>query len=223
MKKIILSLISISFTIILFAQQPFRFWKDIEQFKTQDSIAFPATKQILFIGSSSFTNWQDVNDYFPGYHILNRAFGGSTLVDVMRYRYEVIYPYNPRQIVMYCGENDIASDKNITANTVTARFTALYKIIRDKYPTVPFAYISMKPSPSRMRLMPEMKKANQQIKSFLSKEKSAKYIDVYSLMLQKNGRPMSHIFLKDSLHMNKDGYAIWQKAIHPHLIKPVKK
>jgi len=103
------------------AQNP-PFWNDIQAFKKQDSIAMPTNYKTLFIGSSSLTNWltleQDLAEYAP----LNRAFGGSTLLDVIRYRKDVIEKYNPARIVIYCGENDIASSDTISGKTVFERF-----------------------------------------------------------------------------------------------------
>lgn len=196
-----------------------RFWKDIQQFKQSDSAAFPAPGQILFIGSSSFTRWQDVNDYFPGYAILNRGFGGSSLPDLIWYRYELIYAYAPRQIVVYCGENDLAGSRDLTAAAVAERWKTLYKYIRDKYPSTPLAYVSMKPSPSRAHLFSKYKEANGLIKALLEKDKQAVFIDVYSLMLNKDGSIMEDLFVEDRLHMNAKGYAIWKKAIAPYLKK----
>jgi hypothetical protein len=46
------------------------------------------------VGSSSFTKWTDVQNYFPDHPIINRGFGGSTLLDVMMYAGDVILPYN---------------------------------------------------------------------------------------------------------------------------------
>ena len=83
------------------AQEPLRFWNEVQALKNQDSLHFPAAGQILFIGSSSFTKWTDVQEYFPSYKILNRAFGGSTLLDLITYRYEILYPYQPKQILIY--------------------------------------------------------------------------------------------------------------------------
>ena len=220
MKKILL-LLFCSFTIaIVFAQkEPYPFWNDVQKFKKLDSASFPASKQILFIGSSSFTMWRDVGDYFPKHKIINRAFGGSQLVDLIRYRYEVIYPYQPKQIVMYCGENDIASSDTVTGRVAVERFKTLFTLIRAKYPKVPFAYVSMKPSPARERLMPEYKAANEGIAAFLKTQKKAVYIDVYNKMLKPDGSPMTDIFLKDNLHMNAEGYKIWQKIMRPYLKK----
>ena len=44
------------------------------------------------------------------------GFGGSTLVDVIRYSYHVILPYHPKQVVIYCGENDLAYAETVTPN-----------------------------------------------------------------------------------------------------------
>jgi lysophospholipase L1-like esterase len=38
-------------------------------------------------------------------------------------------------------------------------------------------------------------------------------------MLNEQAQPKPEIFLKDNLHMNAKGYAIWQNKIKPHLIK----
>ena len=195
------------------------FWNDIQSFKKQDSLKFPAKGQILFTGSSSFTKWKDVQDYFPGYPIINRGFGGSTLPDLIRYTPDVIYPYQPKQIVIYCGENDFASSDTVSVTTVVNRFKTLFALIRNKYRDVPLAYVSMKPSPSRAHLMAKYVEANRIIKEFLEKQPKTAFIDVYSKMLKPDGQPMDDIFLEDRLHMTAKGYAIWQKIMQPYLVK----
>src|ERR1700736_1860158 len=110
----------LAFTCI-YAQQA-AFYNDIQAFKKKDSVHMPAKHSILFIGSSSFTKWTDVQDYFPGYPIINRGFGSSTLPDVIRYADDIIFPYQPKQIVIYCGENDLAASDTVTAETVVERF-----------------------------------------------------------------------------------------------------
>lgn len=201
------------------AQPGLPYWNEIQSFKTTDSLHFPEKNQVLFIGSSSFRLWKDVNADFPGYKILNRAFGGATLLDVIRYRYDVIYPYQPRQIVLYCGENDFAASDTVTSEMVVSRLITLYKLIRDKYPTVPFVFVSIKPSPSRAHLQEKMARANEQIRSFLQVERNAQFADVYSAMLTSEGKIREDIFIEDRLHMNKTGYTIWKKILKPFLKK----
>lgn len=197
--------------------QPFA--KEIAAFKKQDSASFPPKEAILLIGSSSFTLWKDVQSYFPTHTIVNRAFGGSTLLDVIRYTEDVVYPYQPKQILIYCGENDFAANDSLNPAQVTQRFINLFELIRSKDKKVQITYVSMKPSPSRKHLMPKYMEANRRIKNFLKKKKRTAYVDVYTAMLQKDGTPMTDIFLADNLHMNKKGYAIWQKIIEPYLLK----
>ncbi len=214
----------LSITIFLFvanaigAQNP-PFWNDIQAFKKQDSISMPAAKQVLFVGSSSFTNWKDVQNYFPSIPIINRGFGGSSLPDLLRYKEEVIFKYKPKQIVIYCGENDFAGSDTVSVSTVVKRFTELFGLIRSRYKDIPIAYVSMKPSPSRQHLMPKFEKANMEIQQFLKKYKKTVFIDVYNSMLKPDGTPMTDIFLQDNLHMNAKGYAIWKKQMTPHLLK----
>lgn len=199
------------------------FYDDIQTFKKQDSNSFPSKNAILFVGSSSFTNWTDVQSYFPKHTIINRGFGGSALTDVIRYANDVIIPYQPKQIVIYCGENDLASSDTVTAQMVSARFKNLFTLIRKNNSTVPVAFISLKPSLSRKHLWPKMVQANQLIKNYLSTKKRTAFIDVYNKMFNKDGTIMQDIFIEDDLHMNAKGYAIWQKAIEPYLIKTINK
>lgn len=218
-KAVYLLIIALYFLVPVKAQQGVPYWDEVQALKKKDSLSFPAANQVLFIGSSSFTMWKDVQDYFPKHKILNRAFGGSTLLDMTRFRYEVIYPYQPKQIVMYCGENDFASSDTVTVEMVVSRFKTLYKLIRAKYPATPFLYVSMKPSPSRAHLMPKYAEANKQIELFLKTDPKASFADVYSKMLKADGAPMEDIFLGDNLHMNAKGYAIWKKILEKRLLK----
>ncbi len=200
--------------------QPFA--NEINAFKKQDSISFPSKNAILFIGSSSFTKWTDVQKYFPDYTIINRGFGGSSLPDVIRYEKVIIFPYKPKQIVIYCGENDLAFSDTVTVQTVFERFKTLFSDIRNKWPKIPVAFVSIKPSPSRWHLKSKIEEANNLISQFLKKNKKTSFIDVYHKMLNPNGTPLPEIFLEDKLHMNAKGYAIWKKEIEPYLLKSKK-
>jgi len=206
-----------SVTYVLAYAQPFA--EEIKAFKKQDSLLFPPKNAILFVGSSSFLFWTDVYDYFPGYPIINRGFGGSSLPDLIYYANDIIFPYQPRQIVIYCGDNDLASADTITGVTVLNRFKTLFYLIRKKMPGENIVFISLKPSPSRIKLMPKDEIANNLISQFISTQKNISFVDVYHSMLNAEGRPIPEIFKEDSLHMNAKGYAIWQKAIKPYLSK----
>jgi lysophospholipase L1-like esterase len=195
------------------------FQKEILEFKKQDSLAFPPSNAILFVGSSSFTKWKDVSNYFPNHVIINRGFGGSTLLDVIHYKKDVISPYKPKQIVIYCGENDIASDPSISGKIVLKRFKELYKDIRKEYPKVSVVFISMKPCPIRWEMRERLMDGNLRIKKFIESQDNSVYVSVWEKMLDADKKPIASIFIKDQLHMNAEGYSIWQKIIEPVLLQ----
>jgi len=201
------------------AQQP-PFYNEVQQLKhkTDSIVKADASKNILFIGSSSFTMWHSVQADLPGYKIINNAFGGSTLLDVIRYVDDIVPAQNTKQIVIYCGENDLAADSSVTGEIVAKRFEELFHLLRKKIKNVPILYVSMKPSPSRVHLMDKMETGNKLIGYFLKKQKHRGYINVYNRMLNEDGTVMEDIFLQDRLHMNKAGYAIWIPLIKGALV-----
>lgn len=200
------------------AQKP-PFHDDIQSFKKQDSLKPPPKNAILFVGSSSFTMWTNVQEDFPMHTIINRGFGGSSLPDVIRYADQIILPYQPAQVVIYCGDNDLASSDTVSAQMVSDRFQHLFNVIRKQMPEVPIAFVSIKPSPSRAHLLEKVSIANELIKTFLKKQTKAAYIDVFSAMVDEQGKPKPDLFIDDRLHMNKKGYAVWLQVIEPYLIK----
>lgn len=195
------------------------FMNEIQDFKKKDSLNPPPKNAILFIGSSSFRKWTDAEKVFAAYPVINRGFGGSSLPDVIRYADDIILPYQPRQIFIYCGDNDLASSDMVTADTVVQRFRQLFQLIRSRMKKVPIAFVSIKPSPSRKIIMPKMVAANNAIRKFLRKQKNTKFVDVYHAMLLPSGYPDGSLFESDSLHMLPTGYAIWKEKIEPVLIK----
>jgi len=195
------------------------FYQDIQNFKKADKSYPPDKDIILFVGSSSFTYWKDVQKDLNNPMILNRGFGGSTLVDLWRYKEDVIFAYQPKQIVIYCGENDIASSEKVSSAEVLKRFKKLYKRIRSTFPEIQIAFISLKPSPSRWKMRDRMKETNHLIRQFAEVENNFVFVDIWDKMLNENGYPKSEIFVADSLHMNKFGYEIWVKALNNVLIK----
>jgi lysophospholipase L1-like esterase len=196
------------------------FQDEIDVFIKKDSIAMPAANSILFVGSSSFNYWKDISNYFPGYPIINRGFGGSSLTDIIHFNQETILKYKPKQIYIYCGENDIAASDTITPQIVFERFKTLHSIIRTHLGNkIPVLYVSIKPSVARWSMEEKFVAANTLIRDFINKQKHTQFLDVHSAMLDSNGMVYKDIFITDMLHMNAKGYAIWQKIIAPTLVK----
>lgn len=207
----------LALTSTLFFSQKHEYFDDIQNFKKLNAENPPQKDAILFLGSSSFTRWTDVGQYFPDKVIINRAFGGSRLADLNYYAEDLLNPYSPKQIVIYCGENDIVYKDKPNAEEVFKRFKQFYNTVRTQFPKANIAYVSIKYSPSREQFWPIMKKANKKIKCFLQWKKNANFIEINNAMKDENGNVRKDIFVEDMLHLNSDGYKIWTKVMYPYL------
>ncbi|RKR82435.1 lysophospholipase L1-like esterase [Mucilaginibacter gracilis] len=200
------------------AQSKHDYWDDVQTIKNFDKMYKAPAHPVLFVGSSSIRKWDDVEYTFAQYHALNRGIGGAVINDIIYYADDLIFNYKPRQIVLYVGENDVLSPIN-NGDTIFNRTLRLYKHIRAQMPGVPIVYISIKPSPSRQKYIQKVIDANKLIKAFLASEKNVVYVNIFDKMVDKEGKPQPELFVADMLHMNRDGYDIWKKAIKPHLLK----
>ena len=219
MKKFLSCFLACCWYGLALAQPAIRpFEKEVAAFARQDSLHPPPGKPILLIGSSSFSKWTDVQQYFPGYEILNRGFGGSSLEDLIYYAPQVLLAYTPRQIIVYCGENDLAASPQPSTKLVLKRFKQLYGLIRNQWPSVPIVYISIKPSPARWQLESSFVEANERIKGFIQKQKDIQFLDVHTAMLTTGGETRPELYIGDRLHMNEKGYEIWKNRLFPLLL-----
>lgn len=216
MKKMFSAFLLLTFA-LLFSQEKPMFWQDIQHFKELDQKNPPAKNAILLVGSSSFTKWTDVANYFPDKTIINRGFGGSRLTDLNYYANDLLNPYQPKQIIIYCGENDFADNDQLKADVVVDRFKTFYKKIRAKFPNVEVDYISIKYSPSREKLWPQMKEANKKIAAFMKKEPRAEFIDITKVMEDRDGNVREDLFVEDMLHMTPEGYKLWTSVMNPYM------
>lgn len=189
------------------------FEADIEKFEAADRINPPKPGGILFIGSSSIVRWTTLSTGFPGYNVINRGFGGSSISDSVRYADRIATPYKPKFIVFFAGTNDINDGKS--AETVFHDYQAFVGEVRAKLPGERILFISITPAPSRQAKWPVMKEANRLIHDFCSHDKNLLYLDEWNQFLTPEQGPRPELFVQDQLHMNPSGYAIWVKDLKP--------
>jgi GDSL-like lipase/acylhydrolase family protein len=214
--KFLLLLLLVGFTKV-YAQTGFPYAEEIRAFKHQDSLSFPKRNGILFIGSSSFRLWTDLEQRFPGKHITRRGVGGCELSNIVDYYTPyILFPYHPRKIFIYAGENDIAYGHS--ADSVLINFKKLYRMIHAKLRNSQIYYLSIKPSPSRAKYKEADLRANEQVKNFLKYRTNCKYLDMnQSIYKPGTTQPDSSLFKPDYLHLNSKGYDRWQKVLEPYL------
>jgi lysophospholipase L1-like esterase len=189
--------------------------KDMDDFAKQDAANPPPQDAVLFIGSSSIRKWTSLAEDFSGTPVINRGFGGSEVRDSSFYADRIVVPYKPREVVFYAGDNDLNSGRSVQ-QVVDDTFAFITRIRRD-LPGVPVVYLSIKPSPSRAELLPQIRQANALIAQRCARLKDVQYVDVFTPMLTADGQLRPELFEADMLHMKPEGYALWTKLLKPYL------
>ncbi len=194
---------------------PHRFDSAIEAFAQEDAAHPPPAAPVLFVGSSTFVGWKTLHSDLPSWPVLNRAFGGSQISDVLFFYDRVVRPYAPSHILFYCGDNDIGAGKS--AERVLADFQEFVRLVRRDFPETPICFVSIKPSPARWSLWPEAARANALVESFCRASPRLRFLDVSEAMFGPDGRPRPELFIEDQLHMTSRGYELWARLVRGYL------
>jgi lysophospholipase L1-like esterase len=196
-------------------------WEEtIAAFEAADAKEPPPKQGVLFVGSSSIRLW-DLKKSFPGLPVINRGFGGSQICHATHFVDRLIAPHDPRVVVFYAGDNDIAAGKS--PEQVHEDFRAFVAAVRRRLPKTPIVFIAIKPSIARWKLAEEMQAANRLIAADCEEDKTLEFVDVWPAMLGENGQPRKELLRDDRLHMTEAGYAVWTELLLPHLDPVVKK
>lgn len=167
---------------------------------------------IVFTGSSSVRLWRSAGLLSKGSPIINTGFGGSTAFGLNYYLEDLVLRYNPKQVFIYEGDNDIAAGRD--TRTILEHLDTIFTRIWNQNPATEIIYIAAKPSPLRWELYKEYEALNKAIERRAKKEDRLVFADIYSPMLKK-GQVREDLFVEDRLHMNSVGYAIWAEVIRP--------
>jgi lysophospholipase L1-like esterase len=194
--------------------QPNKWEKEIAAFETADRKHFPRPGGIVFVGSSTIRIWKSLDKDFPGYNTLNRGFGGSQLPDSTHFAPRILLPYQPRQIVLFAGTNDIAAKR--TPRQVAQDFSDFVIIVRQLLPRTRLSFIELTTSPSRWTQRDAVVETNGII-SRLCQRNGVDFIPVREKLFGPNREPRPELFITDKLHLNADGYKILAEAVRPYL------
>ena len=213
MNKIIIALLLFVSTNLL-AQNPFE--KEILGYEKQDSLAMPAKGQVLFIGSSSFRLWKSFDaDMKAMPAAFNRGFGGSTLADALYYFDRMVVKYQPKWVIMYEGDNDLAKGK--LPQAIAAEYDEFKARLMKQVPGAKLVFVAARPSLVRVSIVDKQKELNALIKA-----KGDYFIDMHSPFYLADGTLMQDIFVADKLHLNEKGYVIFAKQIQDFMLKYIK-
>lgn len=188
-----------------------RFEREIKKFDNEAKLTEHVINGVLFLGSSSIRLWKTLAQDFSPNPIVNRGFGGATLPEILHYFDRISAKCKPLAIAVYVGENDLAFDSAKVSQTLI-NFKRLINAIFEKFPKTQIYVLSIKPSPKRWNFDLRFMDFNDQINRIAKQQKYMTYVDIRTSMLS-NGEVRRDIFQPDSLHLNDEGYRIWNKAL----------
>jgi lysophospholipase L1-like esterase len=167
----------------------------------------------VFYGSSSFRLWDTLAEDFDP-RVLNLAFGGSTLEACDYFFARLVPPVNPRSLLLYAGDNDLADGRS--AEQVLAFFRSLADRVAVSLSAIPFGFVSVKPSPARYPIIDKIRCFNELVRKDIESRPAGYYVDIFPAMLDQSGKPRAEFFVDDGLHLNRKGYRLWSRLLEPH-------
>jgi lysophospholipase L1-like esterase len=186
---------------------------DVRDLQRSSALLVNGTRPPVFYGSSSIRLWTTLAEDFDP-RVINLGFGGSTL-EACNYFFErLVLPLKPASLLLYAGDNDLGDGR--TAEQTFACFRSLAGKVERTLGSMPFGFVSVKPSPARRLILPEIRALNTLVQQAIKTRPSAYFVDVFSYMLDSDGEPYSRYFSEDGLHMNHQGYLLWSRLLEPY-------
>ena len=188
-------------------QHNFARWeKAIRAFEQRDAKHPPAPGAIVFTGSSTIARWKTLARDFPDLPVLNRGFGGSQIVDATHFSDRIIYPYQPKMVILRAGGNDLWAGKS--PEDVADDFKDFAETVHAQLPAAKIVFLSWSPSLARWKQHDKEKELNQRVADFVADKPWLEYVETYDLPLGTNGLPRRELFASDKLHFNAAGYKL---------------
>lgn len=192
---------------------PERWEADIRAFEEADRLDPPPAAGVVFVGSSSIRLWDTLDEDFAGVDVINRGFGGSHMSDAVHFVDRIVLPYEPRQVVVYAGDNDLWDEK--TPQRVLEDFRLLVERIHARLPETRVSFIAVKPSLARWSIADRVREANRLVSEYAASDPRIDYIDVFTPMLGADGVPRAELLVEDELHLSPAGYDVWLEVVEP--------
>jgi lysophospholipase L1-like esterase len=192
-----------------------KFEKEVAAYEEADRQRPPLKGGILFIGSSTIKFWRTLAADFPDHQVINRGFGGTEIVDSTHFADRLIFPYEPKQIFLRAGGNDIHAGR--LPREVAADFTEFVRVVHARLPKTEILYIGLSPAPARWGEADKNRELNRLIRELALDMPRVGFVDAYDISLTPDGRARPELFINDRLHFAAEGYKLLADRVRPFL------
>jgi len=192
-----------------------RWEPEIAAYEAEDHMSMPPKGGVLFIGSSTIRLWKTLSEDYPDHKVINRGFGGSEIVDATHFADRIIFPYEPKQIFLRAGGNDIHNGR--LPKEVAADFSEFVRVIHTRLPKTEIVFIPVSPAPARWGESDKYRALNKTIRIMALSMPRVGYVDAYDISISPEGMARPELFVKDKLHFSPEGYKLLAERVRPYL------
>ena len=204
-------------------------WEDeIKKLEVLDKKETYSNQAVLFIGSSSIRLWKSIEEDLDTYEPIKRGYGGAHYYDIIHFTNRLVSPHKVKAIAIFVANDITGKENGINNQTVNRDLSPkevlrlvkfVTKAIRKSHETVPIFFIETTPTSKRWKVWDKISKANDLIENYTSKYENLYYINTRSFYIGSDGIPNDSLFVKDKLHLNREGYKLWGKIIKENFDK----
>jgi hypothetical protein len=178
--------------------------------------ASPERGGIVFTGSSIFQFWTHLTDQMAPLPVLNRAIAGTVTQDMIDRIGQLVFPYQPRIVVYYCGSNDISSGED--ARPIADRTKRFIQMLHAKSPDTFFFYTSIQKAPEKRARWDVVEAVNREMERYARETPNVGYIDLNPVLFDNHNNVREDLFLPDGLHFRPDSTAYLEFS---RIVKPI--
>jgi lysophospholipase L1-like esterase len=177
----------------------------------------PDLQGILFVGSSIFHRWTNLQAQMAPLPISNIAFDGAETEDMLRLVDSQVIPKRPRVVAYYCGSNDV--DAGELAGEIVSRIKYFIVRVTTALPDTPVVFVSINRAPEKRDRWDVVDAVNRQIEHWASTNTRVVYVDVNPVLFNADGSSRFELFMTDRLHLRPPAYEEFSRILKPVLTR----
>lgn len=179
--------------------------------------ARPAPTGIVFVGSSIFHRWTNLEAQMAPLPIVNLAFDGAVTEDILRLVDSRVLPRRPKVVAYYGGSNDISLGE--PAGPIVARIRQFIDRVTTALPESQVVFVSINRAPDKQNRWNIVDDVNRQIQKDSATNARLTYVDVNPALFNGDGSSRLEFFMNDRLHLRAPAYEEFARILKPVLTK----
>ena len=203
------------------------FQKKPEKVVIEEEPIDPMKKENIVFFGDSITAMYDVEEYYKGLPVVNSGTSGNTTEDLLRSIDERVYIYNPTQVFLLIGTNDISAT-DLTNKEIVENIKAIVEGIKTNRKNATIYVESIFPIRNTENTPTDLlhQRENSRIMAIndlikkMCEEENIEYIDLYHKLLAEDGE-LNMDYSLEGVHMNPEGYKVITKELKKYIEKNI--